>query len=98
MALNHTLAGFQGYMDTYAANAVSTPATAYQAIVNAIGVRVCLPDESTGPTGQTVKLVNIETLRTLLADLEERVALAEESDASVTDRKRIIKSRISYGG
>lgn len=98
MALTHTLAGFQGYMDTYAANAVSSPATAYQAIVNAIGVRVCLPDESTSPTGQTVRLVNIETLRTILADLGERVALAEESDASVADRKRIIKSRISYGG
>ena len=95
MALTHTLAGFQSYMDTYAANAVSDPATAYQAIVNAIGVRVCLPDQSTGSDGQTVTLVNIETLRVLEKDLADRVALS--SDSGAVDKRRIIKSRVSYG-
>lgn len=92
-----TLEDFDGYMATWQNNHVAAPATAYQGLLGAIRARMSLPDETQGPTGQMVRLPNIETLRVMLADLEPRVALTVASDASVVDRKRIIKSRVSYG-
>ena len=94
----YTYEGYKTALSAYSANVVANPAAAYQGISDAIAVRLALPKDSKDASGNTVSFEqSLSELLAIQKALAERVALAEESDTSVTDRRRFIKMNVSYG-